>query len=99
MIEGMAQVHMTEAEAALDFHAVLARVREGSEIVIEQNHLPVAVITSPQGPGRSIDECIAIAEAFEARLGYAPVPDPDFARDVQVGIDAHREALDLSVWD
>jgi len=36
MIEVMAQVHMTEAEAARDFHAVLARVREGSEVVIEE---------------------------------------------------------------
>jgi antitoxin (DNA-binding transcriptional repressor) of toxin-antitoxin stability system len=99
MIEVMAQVHMTEAEAARDFHAVLARVREGAEVVVEQDHTPVAVIKAPQGPGRSIDECIAIAEAFEARLGYAPVPDEDFARDVQEGIDAHREALDPPAWD
>ena len=103
MIGVMAQLHMTEAEAARDFHAVLARVREGSEVVVERDRRPVAVIRAPQSPGRSpgrsIDECIAIAEAFEARLGYAPVPDPDFARDVQAGIDAHREPLDLSAWD
>jgi len=99
MIEVMVRVHMTEAEAARDFHAVLARVREGAEVVIDEGHRPVAVIREPQGPGRSIDECIAIAEAFEARLGYAPVPDEDFARDVQEGIDSHREPLDASAWD
>ena len=99
MIEEMVQVHMTEAEAARDFHAVLARVREGAEVVIEQDHMPVAVVREPQGPGRSIDECIAIAEAFEARLGYAPVPDEDFARDVEEGIEAHREPLDPPAWD
>jgi hypothetical protein len=48
---------------------------------------------------RSIDEAIAIAEAFESRLGYAPVPDPDFARDVQEAIGAHREPLDPPAWD
>jgi len=101
MIEVMVQVHMTEAEAARDFHAVLARVREGVEVVVEQDHRAVAVIRTPapEGPGRSIDECIAIAEAFEARLGYAPVPDEDFARDVRAGIDAHREPLDPPAWD
>lgn len=99
MIEDMGQLHMTEVEAARDFHAVLARVREGAEVVVERNRRPVAVVRGPQEPGRSIDECIAIAEAFEARLGYGPVPDADFARDVQQGIGTHREPLDPPAWD
>jgi antitoxin (DNA-binding transcriptional repressor) of toxin-antitoxin stability system len=99
MMEGIAQVHISEAEAARDFHAVLARVREGAEVVVEQDDRPVAVIRAPQSAGRPIAECIAIAKAYEERLGYAPVPDPDFARDVQEGIDAHREPLDVSMWD
>jgi hypothetical protein len=32
-------------------------------------------------------------------VGYAPVPDPDFAGDVQAAIDAHREPLNLPAWD
>jgi antitoxin (DNA-binding transcriptional repressor) of toxin-antitoxin stability system len=95
----MAQLHITEAEAARDFQAVLARVSEGSEVVVERDCRPVAVIRAPLNPTRSIDESIALAEAFEARLGYSPVPDPDFARDVQEGIDAHREPLDPPAWD
>jgi hypothetical protein len=74
-------------------------VREGAEVVIDQDDRPVAVIRTPQVPGRSIDEAIAIAVAFELHLGYAPIPDADFARDVQEGIDAHREPLDLPDWD
>ena len=85
--------------AARDFHAVLARVREGAEIVIEEDHMPVAVIRTPQAPGRMLDEAIRIAEAFEARAGYAPIPDEDFARDVQEGIDANREPLNPPAWD
>ena len=83
----MAQIHMTEAELARDLHAVLERVREGVEVVIEQDHRPVALIKTPPGPGRPIDECIALAKAYEERLGYAPTPDPDFANDVQAAID------------
>ena len=95
----MAQVHMTEAEAARDFHAVLKRVREGAEVVIDRDDRPIAVIRTPQGPGRSLDEAIAIAEAFESHLGYAPLPDADFGRDVQEGIDGQSEPLDPPAWD
>lgn len=87
------------SEAARDFHSVPARVREGSEVVIERDHRPVAVVTEPRVPGRPIAQCIAIANAYEERLGYAPIPDEDFAKDVEAGFEAHREAMDLSAWD
>lgn len=95
----MVQIHMTEAEAACNFHAVIAYVREGAEVIIEQNHLPVAVIRTPRAPGRSITECISLAKAYEARLGYPPIPDEDFAKDVQEAIDAHREPFEPPPWD
>jgi antitoxin (DNA-binding transcriptional repressor) of toxin-antitoxin stability system len=83
MIEEMATVRITEAELVRDIHAVLAQFQEGVEVIVEQNHRPVAVIKTPDGPGRRISECIVLAKAYEEKLGYAPVPDPDFARDVQ----------------
>jgi len=54
---------------------------------------------APQRPSRKIGECIALAKAYEEKLGYAPVPDPEFAGDVQAAIDAHREPLDPPSWD
>jgi len=98
MIEVMATVHITEAELARDIHVVLAQVREGAEVIVEQDHRPVAVIKAPQGPGRKTSECIGLAKADEEKLGYAPVPDADFAKDVQAAIDAHREPLDPPAW-
>jgi antitoxin (DNA-binding transcriptional repressor) of toxin-antitoxin stability system len=80
VIEAMATARITEAELARDIHAVLAKVQEGVEVIVEQDHRPVAVIKTPQGPGRKISECIALAKAYEEKLGYAPVPDSDFAR-------------------
>jgi hypothetical protein len=40
----MATVHMSEAELARDLHSVLAQVQQGIEVVVEQDHRPVAVI-------------------------------------------------------
>jgi len=99
MIEDMATVRITEAELARDIHAVLAQVQEGVEVIVEQDHRPVAVIRTPQGPGRKIRDCVALAKAHEERLGYAPVPDAGFAKDVQAAVDSHREPLDPPAWD
>lgn len=95
----MATLHISEADLARDIHTVLAKVQDGVEVIVEQDHRPVAVIKTPPKPGRKISECIARAEAYEEKLGYAPVPDPDFARDVQAAIDAHREPLNPPAWE
>ena len=99
MIGSMESMHITEAELVRDIGTILDRVERGAEIVVERDARPVAVITTPRRAGRPILECIAIAKAYEERLGYAPAPDPGFAADVQAAIDAHREPLDLSLRD
>ena len=43
MIEVMATLRITEAELAHDVHAVLAKVQEGVEVIVEQDHRAVAV--------------------------------------------------------
>src|ERR1041385_8429703 len=98
MIGDMSTVRITETELARDVHAVLEKVRQGVEVIVEQNHRPVAIIKTPAAPGRKISECIALAKAYEDKLGYRLVPDPDFAKDVQAAIDAHREPLDPPSW-
>lgn len=98
IIEDGMTVRITEAELTRDIHAVLAKVQAGVEVIVEQDQHPVAVIRIPQGPGRKISECIALAKAYEEKLGHAPVPNPDFAKDVQAAIDAHSESLDPPSW-
>jgi antitoxin (DNA-binding transcriptional repressor) of toxin-antitoxin stability system len=95
MIEVMLQVHMTEAEVARDFHAVLERVREGAEVVIEQDRQPVAVIRTPAVKGRLFSECIALAEA----RGSAVTPDEGFMRDVEEGIASRSEPWNPPSWE
>ena len=95
----MATVRISEAELASDLHAVLAKVQEGVEVIVEQDHRAVAIIRTPQGPGRKISECIAMAKAREETFAIPPVPDPDFAKDVQAAVEAHNEPLNPPAWD
>ncbi len=93
-------VRITEAELVSDIYSVLARVKKGDEVIVEQDHRPVAVIkTPPAGPGRKLSECIALAKAYENEPGYTPVPDPEFARDVQAAVDSRLEAFLPPTWD
>ena len=94
MIGDMERVRMTDAEVASDFAAVLERLKHGEEVVVEQDHRPVAVIRPVQGPGRPIDDCIALALAH----GSGAKPDEQFAKDLEEII-ASRRPLDTSVWD
>jgi hypothetical protein len=79
----------------------LDKVRQNVDVVIEQNHQPVAVLKQSHfgSPGRKLSECIALAKAYEERLGDAPIPDADFGKDVQDGIDARRDSFDPPAWD
>jgi antitoxin (DNA-binding transcriptional repressor) of toxin-antitoxin stability system len=79
----MAELHITEAELARDVHAVIEKVRQGAEVVIEQDNRPVAVIKPSPPPGRTLSECIALAKKREEERGYPVTLDPDFAADVQ----------------
>jgi antitoxin (DNA-binding transcriptional repressor) of toxin-antitoxin stability system len=94
-MEGMASVHMSEAEVARDLHAVLAKVQQGVEIVIERENQPVAVIRSSKPVGRMLSEIVA---ELKARHSLA-VMDDEFARDVEEGIDAQRQPWNPTSWD
>jgi antitoxin (DNA-binding transcriptional repressor) of toxin-antitoxin stability system len=95
MIESMAVVHMTEAEVVKDIAGVLAQVRQGVEVVVEQDHRAVAVIKPSRPAGRMISEVIADLKA----RGSNAVMDEDFARDIEEGIKAHREPWNPPSWD
>ena len=76
-------LHVSETDAARDLAALLERVQEGAEVIIERDAQPLAVIRAAAPPHRTISECIALAEAHERETGQAPVLDPDFAADVE----------------
>ena len=85
----MAWTHMTEAEAARDLHAVLARVRQGEQIVIETGGAPVTLQTA--FPERTVAEAIALAKDSDA------VMDPEFAADMSEIVAMRKPRK--SVWE
>ena len=90
-------IRVSEAEAATDFRSLMAHVRAGSEVVIEQGTQPVAVLRAPEPVRRTISECIALAKAHEDETGKAPFVDADFAEDVDDIIDK-RKPWNPPVW-
>ena len=95
MIGGMAVVHMSEADVVKDIAAVLAKVRQGSEIVIEQGNRPVAVIKPSKPAGRLISEVIADLKS----RGSDATMDDDFAGDIDEGIKTHRQPWNPPSWE
>ena len=93
----MAVVRISEADAARDFAGLMARVRLGAEVVIENDARAVAVVRPavPAGPGRLLSELIAAAES----LSSSAVLDGGFARDLEGAINSHPEPLDPPSWD
>ena len=97
MIEGMEPeaVHLSQAEAIRDIAAILERVQQGAEVIVEKDQRPVAVIRPAARPGRLLSQCIALAEAH----GSTATLDEGFGKDLEEIIRSHREPLDASRWD
>jgi len=91
----MESVHITELELARDVRAVLDRVQSGTEIVIERNARPVAVMIPAADRPLKMSEVIAALEAD----GASGIVDEDFARDVEEGIASHNEQWNPPSWD
>jgi len=72
MIGDMAVLHMSEADVVKDIVAVLAKVRQGSEIVIERGNRPIAVIEPSKPAGRMISEVIAALKARGSARSASP---------------------------
>jgi antitoxin (DNA-binding transcriptional repressor) of toxin-antitoxin stability system len=90
---------MSEKEAAAtNVATLLAHVRAGAEVVIENNKLPVAVLHAAETVRRTLTECIALAKAHEEETGTAPVLDADFAEDLEE-ILSHRKPWNPPAWD
>jgi antitoxin (DNA-binding transcriptional repressor) of toxin-antitoxin stability system len=72
------RIHISEAEAASDFAGLLARVRAGAEVVIENGKLPVAVIRPPAPPPHHLR--VPWSESVHViSHGYYRVPIPERA--------------------
>jgi antitoxin (DNA-binding transcriptional repressor) of toxin-antitoxin stability system len=88
-------VHLSQAEAIRDIAAILERVQQGLEVIVEKDERPVAIIQAAPRAGRLLSECIALADAHGSRVTL----DEDFGKDLEEIIQSHQEPLDASRWD
>jgi antitoxin (DNA-binding transcriptional repressor) of toxin-antitoxin stability system len=79
----MPTLHISETEAARDFAGLLARVREGAEIIIESEHDSRAVLLAPQPKDGSIDATLGRLKTLADKRGHELIMDPDFAADME----------------
>jgi antitoxin (DNA-binding transcriptional repressor) of toxin-antitoxin stability system len=82
-------------EVVKDIAEVLAQVRQGVEIIVEQDHRAVAVIKPSPPVGRMISEVIVDlrARGSNARM------DGDFANDIEEGVKAQQQSWNPPYWD
>jgi antitoxin (DNA-binding transcriptional repressor) of toxin-antitoxin stability system len=88
-------VHILEDEAAATSVAtLLAHVRAGAQVIIENGMRPVAILLPAEPAPRKISECIALLpEDSTATI------DADFAKDAAAAVEYHREPLSPPLWD
>jgi len=92
----MPTIHIPEAEAARDFAALMAHVSAGSEVVIERDAAPVAIVHPvTRRPGLMLSEILARAKA----RGSTVTLDEGFGRDLEDAIASHSEPMDPPAWD
>jgi len=91
----MATVHMNDRDVTSNFEVVLDNIRQGAEVIVEQDNLPVAVIGPPRRTGRLLSEAIAIAKA----RGSKATLDQEFMKDVEEGIAARSQPWNPPAWE
>ncbi len=91
----MAVIHTSEAEAARDFAGLMARVRAGAEVVIDNDASPSVVLrVAVERPVRRLSESLRMAKEH----GSTVTLDGGFAADLEAAINSHPEPLE-NVWD
>ena len=91
-------MRISEADLVKDVRAFLDRVQAGSEIVIERDQQPIAVLRPIESVHRTISECIDLAIAHEEGIGSAPTLDLDFIEDMNE-IVSSRKPWKAPSWD
>jgi antitoxin (DNA-binding transcriptional repressor) of toxin-antitoxin stability system len=87
----MATIHISEADAYRDFAGVLARVRAGAEVVIEDAAAPAVVLRTAVEPSvRRLSESLRLAKEHDSTVTL----DGGFARDLEAVVNSHPEPLE-----
>lgn len=78
----------------MSFATLLATVRAGAEIIIENEAQPVAILRPIDPVRRRISECIALLQNDSTAT-----VDADFHKDVDSAVESQRDVLNPPAWD
>lgn len=91
----MATVHISAVEAERDFAALLARVRAGVDVVIEDDKSASFILRKADEPKvRLLSESLRLAKEH----GSMATLDDEFGRDLEAIVESHSEPL-TNLWD
>lgn len=91
----MGTIHISEAEAVGNLPGLMAHVRAGTEVVIENDAAPAVVLRlAAEPPLRRLSESLRLAREH----GSAVTLDGGFAADLEAVVNSHPEPLESS-WD
>ena len=89
----MATLHVTEAELVSDVHAVLDRIGQCDQVVIEREGLPpLALVHARDRGSRPIDKILSDPELLNSTVTL----DPDFGKDLEEIIAMNRAPCRLT---
>jgi antitoxin (DNA-binding transcriptional repressor) of toxin-antitoxin stability system len=94
----MATIRIAAIDGARDFAGLIAQVRAGAEVVVEDGSYPPALLHAALPVPRTISGSIEIARKLKLETGESPVLDPDFAEDVAEVI-RNRRPWNPPAWD
>jgi len=100
----MATIHISEAEAAANFAALMAHINAGEQVVIERDSKPVAVLTPsatsmPPRETRTVNETLERFKALEAKRGESLRMGSDFADDMDEILRNRKPSVYENWWD
>jgi antitoxin (DNA-binding transcriptional repressor) of toxin-antitoxin stability system len=91
----METIHISEAEAAANFAGFMARIRAGTEIIIQEAALPAVVLRMVAEPTlRRLSESLRLAKEH----GSMATLDGGFADDLEAIVNSHAAPLG-NLWD
>jgi hypothetical protein len=86
---------VSEAKAASGFGSLMARAREGTEMIVENGAKPVAVLHRAEPTVRRLSESLQLAREHASTATL----EEDFANKVEAAIASYAEALNPPQWD
>ena len=93
----MAVIHISEAEAARDFHAVLAKVRAGEHVQIDSLGDSITLLPSRYDvpKTRTLSEAIRLSE----ERGSNVLLDDQLGEDLEAIIKQHENEYVTNLWE